>query len=76
MQEAFKLHHGFQRVFCILGMVMMGLDMVLRLGVPDPCATGEEFWGLSADAWVTTNIVRPIRSGPEVIAREPAEIRE
>ncbi|AKT31172.1 hypothetical protein NZ708_16920 [Pseudomonas syringae pv. actinidiae ICMP 18708] len=76
MQEAFKLHHGFQRVFCILGMVMMGLDMVLRLGVPDPCATGEEFWGLSADARVTTNIVRPIRSGAEVIAREPAEIRE
>ncbi|WP_258381634.1 2Fe-2S iron-sulfur cluster-binding protein [Pseudomonas syringae] len=46
MQEAFKLHHGFQRVFCILGMVMMGLDMVLRLGVPDPCATGGGILGI------------------------------
>lgn len=76
MQEAFKLHHGLQCGFCTSGMVMMGLDMVRRLGVPDPGTIREELKGNICRCTGYHNIVRAIRSGAEVIAREPAEIRE
>lgn len=70
MQEAFKVNHGLQCGFCTSGMVMMGLDIVRRFGVPDSETIREELKGNICRCTGYHNIVRSIKSGAEVLARE------
>lgn len=70
MQEAFKVHHGLQCGFCTSGMVMMGLDIARRLGVPDDDTIREELKGNICRCTGYHNIVKAIGAGVKQIAQE------
>ncbi len=63
MQAAFREHHALQCGYCTSGMVMMALDIVRRLGVPDEATIREELKGNLCRCTGYHNIVKAIAAG-------------
>src|SRR5215813_1616318 len=63
MQAAFRAHHALQCGYCTSGMVMMGLDIVRRLGEPDEATIREELKGNICRCTGYHNIVKAIAAG-------------
>jgi carbon-monoxide dehydrogenase small subunit len=67
MQEAFSAHHALQCGFCTPGMIMAGIDIVRRHGVPDPDTIRAELVGNLCRCTGYHNIVRAIAEGAKVM---------
>ncbi len=63
MQAAFREHHALQCGYCTSGMVMMALDIVRRLGVPDEATIREELKGNLCRCTGYHNLVKAIAAG-------------
>jgi len=72
MQAAFKAHHGLQCGFCTPGMIMAGIDIVNRKGVPDETTLREELEGNICRCTGYHNIVRAIQTGGRAMRGETA----
>ena len=68
MQEAFSVHHALQCGYCTPGMIMAGLDMVRRHGVPDDDTIRAELVGNLCRCTGYHNIVRGIAAGARAMA--------
>jgi carbon-monoxide dehydrogenase small subunit len=71
MQAAFREHHGLQCGYCTSGMVMMGLDIVRRLGVPDEATIRHELKGNICRCTGYHNIVDAIAAAAAAMAASP-----
>jgi carbon-monoxide dehydrogenase small subunit len=69
MQAAFREHHALQCGYCTSGMVMMALDIVRRLGVPDEATIREELKGNICRCTGYHNIVKAIAAGAKAMAK-------
>ena len=72
MQAAFREHHALQCGYCTSGMVMMALDIVRRLGVPDEATIREELKGNICRCTGYHNIVKAIAAGAGAMAAQRA----
>jgi carbon-monoxide dehydrogenase small subunit len=63
MQEAFSAHHGLQCGYCTPGMIMAGIDIARRHGVPDEKTIRAELVGNLCRCTGYTNIVKAIAAG-------------
>src|SRR4029450_10956353 len=72
MQAAFREHHALQVGYWTSGMVMMGLDIVRRLGVPDEATIREELKGNICRCTGYHNIVKAIAAGAGAMAAQRA----
>ena len=68
MQTAFREHHALQCGYCTSGMVMMGLDIVRRLGEPDEATIREELKGNICRCTGYHNIVKAIAEAARAMA--------
>jgi carbon-monoxide dehydrogenase small subunit len=72
MQAAFREHHALQCGYCTSGMVMMALDIVRRLGVPDEATIREELKGNICRCTGYHTIVKAIAAGAGAMAAQRA----
>ncbi|WP_299193986.1 (2Fe-2S)-binding protein [uncultured Erythrobacter sp.] len=63
MQQAFHDNHGLQCGFCTPGMVMVGIDIARRHGMPDPDTVRHELEGNLCRCTGYQNIVASIIEG-------------
>ena len=70
MQAAFREKHALQCGYCTSGMVMMGLDIVRRLGEPDETTIREELKGNICRCTGYHNIVKAIAAGATAMAAQ------
>ena len=70
MQAAFREKHALQCGYCTSGMVMMGLDIVRRLGEPDETTIREELKGNICRCTGYHNIVKAIAAGAKAMAAD------
>src|SRR5215468_7223648 len=70
MQTAFREHHALQCGYCTSGMVMMGLDIVRRLGELDEATIREELKGNICRCTGYHNIVKAIAAGARAMAAQ------
>jgi len=68
MQEAFREHHGLQCGFCTPGMIMAGIAIAERHGVPDEGTIREELEGNLCRCTGYHNIVKAIEAGAKAMA--------
>ena len=68
MQAAFREKHALQCGYCTSGMVMMGLDIVRRLGESDEATIREELKGNICRCTGYHNIVKAIAAGARAMA--------
>ena len=69
MQQAFKNHHGLQCGFCTPGMVMAGIGIAERHGVPDKETIRKELDGNLCRCTGYHNIVKAIEAGAKEMAK-------
>jgi carbon-monoxide dehydrogenase small subunit len=67
MQSAFREHHALQCGYCTSGMVMMAIDIVRRLGIPDEATIREELKGNICRCTGYHNIVNAITAGAQAM---------
>ena len=67
MQEAFSVHHALQCGYCTPGMIMAGIDIVRRHGLPSPDTIRTELVGNLCRCTGYHNIVRAIAAGAEAM---------
>lgn len=67
MQEAFSAHHALQCGYCTPGMIMAGIDMARRHGVPDADTIRAELVGNLCRCTGYHNIVRAIAEGAKAM---------
>jgi carbon-monoxide dehydrogenase small subunit len=67
MQEAFREHHGLQCGFCTPGMIMQGVDIANRHGVPDETTIRHELEGNICRCTGYHNIVKAISAGAQAM---------
>jgi aerobic carbon-monoxide dehydrogenase small subunit len=67
MQSAFREHHALQCGYCTSGMVMMAIDIVRRLGIPDEVTIREELKGNICRCTGYHNIVNAITAGAQAM---------
>lgn len=67
MQEAFREHHGLQCGFCTPGMIMQGIDIAARHGVPDETTIRHELEGNICRCTGYHNIVKAISAGAQAM---------
>jgi carbon-monoxide dehydrogenase small subunit len=67
MQEAFSAHHALQCGYCTPGMIMAGIDIARRHGVPDPDTIRAELVGNLCRCTGYHNIVRAIAEGAKAM---------
>lgn len=69
MQEAFREHHGLQCGFCTPGMILTGVDIAQRLGMPDEHTIREELEGNICRCTGYHNIVKAIDAGCKAMSQ-------
>lgn len=69
MQKAFKENHGLQCGYCTPGMIMTGIDIARRHGVPDRETIRSELKGNICRCTGYQNIVTAISCGSKEIAK-------
>ena len=67
MQEAFSAHHALQCGYCTPGMIMAGIDIARRHGVPDADTIRAELVGNLCRCTGYHNIVRAIAEGAKAM---------
>ncbi len=67
MQEAFSAHHGLQCGYCTPGMIMAGIDIARRHGVPTEETIRAELVGNLCRCTGYTNIVKAIAAGAKAM---------
>jgi carbon-monoxide dehydrogenase small subunit len=67
MQEAFAAQHALQCGYCTPGMIMAGIDIASRHGVPDPDTIRAELVGNLCRCTGYHNIVRAITEGAKAM---------
>ncbi|MGL6043085.1 MAG: (2Fe-2S)-binding protein [Sandaracinobacteroides sp.] len=67
MQEAFSAHHALQCGYCTPGMIMAGIDIVRRHGVPDTDTIRAELVGNLCRCTGYHNIVHAIAAGAKAM---------
>ena len=70
MQEAFHQHHGLQCGFCTPGMVLAGIAIARRHGIPDEAVIRHELEGKLCRCTGYQNIVDAIAAGAKAMAAE------
>lgn len=68
MQEAFREHHGLQCGFCTPGMIMTGVAIARRHGLPDETTIRHELEGNLCRCTGYQNIVAAIAAGAKAMA--------
>jgi len=68
MQQAFHEHHGLQCGFCTPGMILAGIAIAKRHGVPDERTIREELEGNLCRCTGYHNIVKAIEAGAKAMA--------
>jgi aerobic carbon-monoxide dehydrogenase small subunit len=69
LQEAFRANHALQCGFCTPGMIMAGIDILNRLGAPDPQTIRHELEGNICRCTGYHNIVKAIHATGQELAQ-------
>jgi carbon-monoxide dehydrogenase small subunit len=70
MQQAFHLEHGLQCGYCTPGMVMSAIDLLARVPDPSEEQIREQLDGNLCRCTGYQNIVRAVKTGAQMAARD------